>query len=167
MDGLRSFGHRSTAAPRKSRADFLVQQQVIAQLEHSALRSAEKSVVQPVLPKTSTSSSIRMARRKTRPEGVAERRGRKAWPEGVVGRRGWKAWSEGVAERRGRKTCLPESRIAGRTFGVQLMTVALVIIEYPDEAWVLIHSHAYSKNARACIITVTYNTVFCTFEALK
>ena len=96
VDGLRSFGQRSTVAPRKSRADFLVQQQVIAQLEHSALRSAEKSVVQPVLPKTNISSSIRMARRKTRPEGVAERRGRKAWPEGVVGRRGRKAWSEGV-----------------------------------------------------------------------
>ena len=37
-----------------------------------------------------------MARRKTWPEGVAERRGRKAWPEGVVGRRGRRAWSEDV-----------------------------------------------------------------------
>ena len=75
-----------------------------------ALRSAVKSVVQPVLSKTSMSSSIRKARRKTRPEDVAERRGRKAWPNGVAGKRGRKAWSEGVAERRGRKTCLPESQ---------------------------------------------------------
>ena len=80
-------------------------------------------------------------------EGVAERRGRKAWPEGVVGRRGRKAWSEGVAERRGRKKCLLDRRVAARTFGVQFITVALVIIEYPDEAWVLIHSHAYLEKA--------------------
>ena len=37
-----------------------------------------------------------MARRKTRPEGVAERRGRKAWLKDVAGRRGRKAWSEDV-----------------------------------------------------------------------
>ena len=45
------------------------------------------SVVQTVLPCCIT-SSIRMARRKTWPEDVAERRCCKAWPEGVVGRRG-------------------------------------------------------------------------------
>ena len=33
-------------------------------------------------------SSIRMARRKMWPEGVAERRGRKAWLKDVAGRRG-------------------------------------------------------------------------------
>ena len=70
-----------------------------AQSEVSALRSAEKSVVQPVLPRSIT-SSIRMARRKTWPEGVAERRGRKAWPKGVAGRRGRKAWPKGVVGRR-------------------------------------------------------------------
>ena len=48
-------------------------------------------------------SSIRMACRKTWPEGVAERRGRKAWLKGVAERRGRKAWPEGVAGKRGRK----------------------------------------------------------------
>ena len=56
-------------------------------------------MVQPVLPR-STTSSIRMARRKTWPEGVAGRRGRKAWSEDVVGRRGRKTWSESVVGRR-------------------------------------------------------------------
>ena len=39
------------------------------------------------------------------------------------------------------------------------MTVALVMCEHPGEALVLIHSHAKSEKARACINTVTYNTV--------
>ena len=42
----------------------------------------------------STTSSIRMARRKTWPEGVAERRGL-----GVAGKRGRKAWLKGVVLR--------------------------------------------------------------------
>ena len=75
---------------------FAVRSKCKAKLEDSALHGAEKSVVQPVLPRSIT-SSIRMARRKTWPEGVAERRGRKAW-------------SESVAERRDRKTCLLESQ---------------------------------------------------------
>ena len=60
------------------------------------------------------------------------------------------------------------------------MAVALVMYEHPSEALVLIHSHANSEKARACINTVTYNTVlkgfsmgmrvkevFSTFEVLK
>ena len=60
------------------------------------------------------------------------------------------------------------------------MTVALVMYEHPDEALVLIHSHANSEKARACINNVNYNTVlqgftmgkrakevFSTFEVLK
>ena len=78
---------------------FSVSSKMKAQLEDSALHSAEKSVVQPVLPRSIT-SSIRMARRKTWPEGVAERRGRKAWLKSVVGRRGRKAWPKGVVGRR-------------------------------------------------------------------
>ena len=62
-------------------------------------------MVQPVLPRSIT-SSIRMARRKTWPEGVAERRGRKAWLKSVAGRRGRKAWPKGVVGRR----ALPESQ---------------------------------------------------------
>ena len=62
--------------------------------------------------------------------------------------------------------------IAARSFGVQLHD--------SGEALVLIHSHANSEKARACISTVTYNTVlkgftmgkrakevFSTFEVLK
>ena len=78
----------------------------------------------------------------------------------MVGRRGRKAWLKGAV---GRRACR-NRRIAAGTFGVQFMTVALVFIEYQDGAWVLIHSHAYSEKARACIITVTYNIVFYTFE---
>ena len=60
------------------------------------------------------------------------------------------------------------------------MTVALVMYEHPDVALVLIHSHANSEKARACISTVTCSTVlkgftmgkcakegFSTFEVLK
>ena len=101
--------YRTTAVGCRHIHCLFRQPQVKAQLEDSALHSAKKSVVQPVLPRSIT-SSIRMARRKTWPEGVAERRGRKAWLKSVAEKRGRKAWSEGVAERRGRKTCLPESQ---------------------------------------------------------
>ena len=117
--------NRGTAAPKKSRADFLVQQQIIAQLELSALRSAEKSHYNQFCQKQAY---------RPRSEWHFGRRGRKAWPEGVAGSRGRKSWPEGVV---GRRACRYR-RIAARTFCVQFMTVALVIIEYPDEAWVLI-----------------------------
>ena len=41
-----------------------------------------------------------MARQKTWPQGVAERRGLKALLKGVAGRRGRKAWPKGVVGRR-------------------------------------------------------------------
>ena len=63
-----------------------------------------------LLLREAVTSSIRMACRKTWPEGVAERRGRKAWLKDVAERRGQKTWPEGVAGRRGRKACLPESQ---------------------------------------------------------
>ena len=117
---------------------------------------------------------------------------RKTWPEGVAERRGRKAWSEGVAERRGRKTCLPDSRtfsngseLIVKYFGqmgvvdrvrelwkqltprglqpgplaFSCMTAALVMYELLSEALVLSHNHANSEKARACINAVTYNTV--------
>ena len=69
------------------------------------------------------SSSIRMAGRKTWPEGVAERRGRKAWLKGVAEWRGRKAWPERVVGRRGRKAWLEDVLAESRTFsnGSELM----------------------------------------------
>ena len=147
--------------------------------------------------------------RKTWPEGVVGRRGRKAWSEDVAGRRGRKAWPKGVVGRRAcgnRRTSSNGSALMVKCFGqigvvdrvrelwkqltlrglqpgplaFSCMTVALVTYEHPDEALVLIHIHANSEKARACINTVTYNTVlkdftmgkrakevFSTFEVLK
>ena len=80
-------------------------------------------------------------------EDVAERRGRMAWPEGVAARRGRKAWPKGVV---GRRACRNPGReavgslwFAARPFGVRMNV------------------------ARACTITVTYNTVLCEFSRLQ
>ena len=62
--------------------------------------SASGSLAGKIAVTSNITSSIRMARRKTWPEGVAERRGRKAWLKGVVGRRGRMAWLKGVVRRR-------------------------------------------------------------------
>ena len=83
-----------------------------------------------ILPSNIT-SPIRMARRKTWPEGVAEKRGRKAaWLKGVVIRR--------ACRNRGRRIRCP--------------------VLWRSEALVLKHSHANSEKARVCINAVTCNT---------
>ena len=78
-----------------------------------------------------------------RSEWHVGRHGRKAWLKDVAGRRGCYAWLEGVV---GRRACR-NRRIAARSFGVQLLTVALVMNEYSDEALVLIHSHATRRRS--------------------
>ena len=87
-----------------------------------------------------------MARRKTWPEGVAERRGRKAWLKSVAGRRGRKAWLKGVVLRRACRIEDEESAgslwFAARPFGVRMNV------------------------ARACTNTVTYNAVLSEFSWL-
>ena len=47
------------------------------------------------------------------------------------------------------------------------MSVTVVMCEHPDEALVLIHSHANTELARACINTVTYITVLSEFSRLQ
>ena len=110
-------------------------------------------------------SSIRMARRKTWPEGVVERRGRKAWLKSVAERRGRKAWLKGVV---GRRAC----RIAGLSQMV-LRSVASCAsgpraVETVDSPWIatrffgvalmLIHILANSKKAKVCIRTVQHHS---------
>ena len=65
-----------------------------------------------------------------------------------------KTWSEGVAERRGPKTCLLESRTWNQLAlcALQLNPSAfscMTVTLHTGEALVLIHSHANSEKARA------------------
>ena len=124
---------------------------------------------------------------------MAGRRGRKAWSEDVLARIAGLFFSNGSAlmvkyfgqmgvvdrVRELWKQLTPHGLQPG-PLAFSFMTVALVMYEHPDEALVLIHSHANSEKVKACINTVTYNTVlkgftmgkrakevFSTFEAVK